>query len=362
MNSLGGILIEAGIKGLMFVGIAQTLAAFAVWIERKVSAWIQNRIGPNRVGPMGLLQPIADAIKLFMKEDIVPAAAHKGFHRLAPVLTLAISAAVYAVIPYAHKLSAGTYDMFGLFNLTIERDIFFGIAPNVNIGVLFLLAMTSISVYGITLAGWSSNSKYSLLGGLRSAAQMISYELAMGLSVMAVVLWSGSLAVNDIILAQDGWISDWYIWRNPVAFLIFSVCALAETNRAPFDLPEAEPELVGGFNTEYSGMKFGMFFLAEYANMATAGAFISILFLGGWSLGFPLSVIGIEDGSFPAVGLQFITFLTKVLIGLFVFVWIRWSTPRFRYDQLMNLGWKVLLPISILNLLVTAIFIFLFDM
>jgi NADH-quinone oxidoreductase subunit H len=361
MTSLGVILIEAGIKGLIFVGIAQTLAAFAVWLERKVSAWIQNRIGPNRVGPMGLLQPVADAVKLFMKEDIVPAAAHKGFHRLAPVLTLAISAAVYAVIPYAHKLSAGTYDVFGLFSFTLQNDLFFGIAPNVNIGVLFLLAMTSISVYGITLAGWASNSKYSLLGGLRSAAQMISYELAMGLSVMAVVLWSGSLAVNDIILAQDGWISNWYIWRNPVAFLIFSVCALAETNRAPFDLPEAEPELVGGFNTEYSGMKFGMFFLAEYANMATAGAFIAILFLGGWSPGFPLP-FGIEDGSFPAVLIQLLVFVSKVLLSLFVFVWIRWSTPRFRYDQLMNLGWKVLLPISIVNLLATAIVIFFTDM
>ncbi|MDC1067715.1 NADH-quinone oxidoreductase subunit NuoH [Candidatus Kapabacteria bacterium] len=357
MSDLNSLIIEASIKGLVIVGIVQTLAAFEVWLERKISAWIQNRIGPNRVGPMGLLQPFADVVKLFMKEDLVPDAAHKGFHRLAPALSLAIATAVYAVIPYAHYWDA---DLTGI-GLDFQQRIYFGIAPNVNIGVLFMLAMTSIGVYGITLAGWSSNSKYSLLGGLRSAAQMISYELAMGISVLAVVLWASTLSINGIIVEQEGWAVNWYIFRNPIAFFIFLICAFAETNRAPFDLPEAEPELVGGFNTEYSGMKFGMFFLAEYANMATASAFIIILFLGGWQLPFPAEMVGLEAGSLALTLAQIGAFAIKLLILLFFFVQVRWSIPRFRYDQLMNLGWKILLPLSIVNLLITAIIIFVFD-
>jgi NADH-quinone oxidoreductase subunit H len=357
MSDLNALIIEASIKGLVIVGIVQTLAAFEVWLERKVSAWIQNRIGPNRVGPMGLLQPFADVVKLFMKEDLVPDAAHKGFHRLAPALSLAIATMVYAVIPYAHYWDV---DLTSI-GLDFQRRIYFGIAPNVNIGVLFMLAMTSIGVYGITLAGWSSNSKYSLLGGLRSAAQMISYELAMGISVLAVVLWASSLSINGIIIEQEGWAWNWYIFRNPIAFFIFLICAFAETNRAPFDLPEAEPELVGGFNTEYTGMKFGMFFLAEYANMATASAFIIILFLGGWQLPFPAEMIGLAEGSLWLTLAQIASFALKLLVLLFFFVQVRWSIPRFRYDQLMNLGWKVLLPLSIVNLLVTAFIIFAVD-
>lgn len=354
MSYTTSILLEGVIKALVIVGVVQTLAAFEVWLERKVSAWIQNRVGPNRVGPIGLLQPFADVVKLFMKEDVVPKAADKFFHRLAPVLSLAIATMVYAVIPYSHYIAAGEHTILGL-TFTLPRDIYLGIAPNVNIGVLFILAMTSIGVYGITLAGWSSNNKYSLLGGLRSAAQMISYELAMGVSLIGVVLISESLSINEIVITQQGGIWQWNLWLQPVGFIIFLVSAFAETNRAPFDLPEAEPELVGGFNTEYSGMKFGMFFLAEYANMATASAFIVLMYFGGWALPFPAEWLGLQEGSIPLALAQLLSFTAKVLVFLFFFVWVRWSVPRFRYDQLMHLGWKVLLPLAIVNLLVTAI-------
>jgi NADH-quinone oxidoreductase subunit H len=354
MSELQFVLLETGIKAFVIVNIILVLASVEVYLERKISAWIQNRVGPNRVGPFGLLQPIADVVKLFMKEDIVPDAAHKGFHRLAPLLSLAIAIAVYAVIPYSSYTNVDFGD--GV------RQIQWALAPDINIGVLFILAMTSLGVYGITLAGWSSNSKYSLLGGLRSAAQMISYELAMGLSLMGVILIAGSLSINEIILNQGGGFWNWNILYQPIGFFIFLTSAFAETNRTPFDLPEAEPELVGGFNTEYSGMKFGTFFLAEYANMATASAFISIMYFGGWQLPFDNSLLGLEDGSLLLSLLQFGAFATKVGFWIIFFIWVRWSIPRFRYDQLMNLGWKIMLPIAIVNVIVTAIFIAIFDM
>jgi NADH-quinone oxidoreductase subunit H len=354
MSDLTFTLIEFGIKAAIIINIVLVMASVEVYLERKISAWIQNRVGPNRVGPMGLLQPIADVVKLFMKEDLVPKAAHQGFHRLAPLLTLAVAIGVYAVIPYAHYVTIG------------ERTVYWGIAPNINIGVLFILAMTSIGVYGITLAGWASNSKYSLLGGLRSAAQMISYELSMGLSLLGVVLIAGSLNLNEIIIYQrDAWFGlRWLVFLQPLGFIIFLVSSFAETNRTPFDLPEAEPELVGGYNTEYSGMKFGMFFLAEYANMATASAFIALLYFGGWSLPFPefWDSLGLVEGTWSRAFLQFGSFFTKLMIFIVFFIWVRWTVPRFRYDQLMNLGWKVLLPLSIINLFVTAAVIIFFDL
>lgn len=354
MSDTTWFLLEFGIKAFVIVNIILTLAAVEVYLERKVSAWIQNRIGPNRVGPFGLLQPIADVVKLFVKEDIVPKAANKTFHRMAPFISLTLAISVYAVIPYAHYVEIG------------ERVVYFGIAPNINIGVLYILAMTSIGVYGITLAGWSSNSKYSLLGGLRSAAQMISYELAMGLAIIGVVLIAGSLSINEIVIEQrDSWYGfKWNVFLQPIGFIIFLTSSFAETNRAPFDLPEAEPELVGGFNTEYSGMKFGMFFLAEYANMATAAAFITLLYFGGWSLPFPeyWDSIGLVEGTWGRVLLQFGSFFSKLMFFILFFIWVRWSIPRFRYDQLMNLGWKVLLPLSIINVFVTAAVIILFDL
>ncbi|MGQ9819192.1 MAG: NADH-quinone oxidoreductase subunit NuoH [Candidatus Kapaibacteriales bacterium] len=346
MNDLMWLIAEFFIKAVLILTlILLVAAALGVYLERKVSAWIQNRIGPNRVGPFGLLQPFADVIKLFLKEDLIPLASDKFFHRLAPVITLGVSLSVYAVIPFAEPFKLG------------NKIIYMGISsPDVNIGILFILAMTSVGVYGITFAGWSSNNKYSLLGGLRSSAQMISYELSMGLSLASVLAVAGSLTLQEIVERQAYW--NWFVFYQPLGFLIFLVSAFAETNRAPFDLPEAEPELVGGYNTEYSGMKFGMFFLAEYANMFTSSLLIVLLFFGGWNLPFNPELIGLHHGYFLLSLLQFFILIVKTLIFVFIFIWVRWSVPRFRYDQLMYLGWKVLLPLALLNLLVTSFFIY----
>ncbi len=340
------LIIEFLIKAIIILTLILLIAAaFGVYLERKVSAWIQNRIGPNRVGPFGLLQPFADVIKLFLKEDITPSAADKLFHRIAPVISLGVALSVYAVIPFAEPFEMG------------NRTVYFALTtPDVNVGILFILALTSVGVYGITFAGWSSNNKYSLLGGLRSSAQMISYELSMGLSLVGVLLVAQSLSLQEIVQKQALW--NWNVFYQPLAFLIFLVSAFAETNRAPFDLPEAEPELVGGYNTEYSGMKFGMFFLAEYANMFTSSLIIVLLFFGGWNLPIPAEWIGLEHGSFWLSLLQFFVLIIKTLFFVFFFIWVRWSVPRFRYDQLMYLGWKVLLPLALLNLIITSIVIY----
>lgn len=343
MNDFTWIIIEALAKGLAIVLAIQLMAALNVYLERKVSAFIQGRIGPNRVGPWGTLQPFADVAKLFLKEDIVPKDADRFFHSLAPVISLGIALAIWGVIPFSSYIQLE------------DRIIYLGLAPDINIGILYVLAMTSLGVYGITLAGWSSNNKYSLLGGLRSSAQMISYELSMGLSLVGVILIVGSFSLNDIVDFQTGWGGiRWLMFLQPVGFMIFLIAAFAETNRAPFDLPEAEPELVGGFNTEYSGMKFGMFFLAEYANMTTSSVLIVLIFMGGWSLPFAYDALGLQEGTILTAAVHFAVFFAKVLFMLFCFIWVRWSIPRFRYDQLMNLGWKVLLPLAILNVLVTA--------
>lgn len=341
------VLLESLIKAVVILTLILLFAAaLGVWAERKISAWIQNRIGPNRVGPFGLLQPFADVFKLFMKEDLVPKAADKRFHRIAPIITLGIAISVYAVIPFAGDVQIG------------DKVYHMGIAPDLNIGILFVLALTSVGVYGITLAGWSSNNKYSLLGGLRSSAQMISYELSMGLALVGVLMIAGSLSLNDIVGKQDV-IWRWNVIFQPLGFILFLVSSFAETNRTPFDLPEAEPELVGGYNTEYSGMKFGMFFLAEYANMSTASAIMVLLYFGGWQLPVPAEWLGLEQGSIALAIAQFFNFLLKIALFVFFFIWVRWTVPRFRYDQLMNLGWKVLLPLALLNVLLTAIGIWL---
>lgn len=345
MENLFWILIEVAIKALVIINILLISAAISVYLERKISAFIQLRIGPNRVGPMGLLQPFADVFKLFMKEDIIPSGANKFLHGLAPVISLGITVSVWAVIPLG--------DPFMIGNKLVQM----GIAPQADIGILFILAMTSVGVYGIALAGWSSNNKYSLLGGLRSSAQMISYELSMGISILAIILMSETLSLSEIVNEQYfNWSGfRWNIFLQPIGFIIFLLTAFAETNRAPFDLPEAEQELVSGYNTEYSGMRFGMFFLAEYANMATSAAIISLLYLGGWTLPFNPSIIGLEQGSWMLAIFQFLVILTKIYLIIIFFIWVRWTLPRFRYDQLMNLGWKVLLPLSLVNLAGTAI-------
>ena len=313
------------------------------YMERRISAFIQNRIGPNRVGPFGFLQMPADVVKLLLKEDIVPKNATKGLHDLAPIISIAVALSTFAVIPFG--------DTIELFGMKIKLLI-----ADVNVGILFLLAITSLGVYGITLAGWSSNNKYSLLGGLRSAAQLISYELSMGISIIGVLMIAETLRLDQIVHKQTeyfwGWFPAWNIFLQPVAFVIFLVTAFAETNRLPFDLPEAEPELVGGYHTEYTGLKWGMFMMAEYANLITASAVITTLFLGGWHFPY-VETFGFSP--FAVSLLQILAFCFKVSLVILFFIVIRWTIPRFRYDQLMNLGWKVLLPLSLVNVLVTGL-------
>ena len=335
-------LIEALVKILVVIGALITGAAVMVFLERKISAYIQNRIGPNRVGPRGWLQPIVDVVKLVMKEDIVPKSANRFIHDLAPILSISIALSTFAVIPFGN-----TIELFG-------RNVKLMIA-DVNVGMLYILALTSVGVYGITLAGWSSNSKYSLLGGLRSSAQLISYELSMGLSIIGVIMVAGTLRLDQVVLHQTrylwGWLPAWNVFLQPVGFVTFMVASFAETNRLPFDLPEAEPELVGGYHTEYSGMKFGLFFLSEYANMITSSALITTLFLGGWSIPFAEN-LGVSPLTMSL--LQVGSFVIKVFLTLMFYIVIRWTIPRFRYDQLMNLGWKVMLPLAIANILITG--------
>ena len=326
------------IKIVVVFGALLLAVAYMTWLERKVIADIQVRIGPSRVGPFGLLQPVADGIKLFFKEDLIPSQVDRILFMLAPGMSIIPALIAFAVIPVG-----GPTTLFGLLPKPVPLYI-----TDIDVGVLYVFGVTSLGVYGIVLAGWSSNNKYSLLGGLRASAQMISYELSMTLSVVGVLLLVGSLRLVEIVQAQVGvswWLGilpvpKWFVFSQPLGFLVFFVCALAETNRAPFDLPEAETELVAGFHSEYSSMKFAMFFMAEYANMITASAMATTLFLGGW-LG-PIA---------PSP----VWFLGKVFILLFVFIWIRATLPRFRYDQLMTFGWKRLLPLALLNTVATAV-------
>lgn len=319
-------------------------AAYLVYFERKISAWAQNRIGPNRVGWYGLLQSFADVFKLLLKEDIVPDVANKRIHAIAPMIALFVAFTTYAVIPIGPGFSIAGY------NIPM-------VIADVNIGILYILALTSLGVYGITFAGWSSGSKYSLLGGIRSSAQMISYEISMGFSVGGVILLSESLRPIAIVESQSGWM--WNALIQPIGFITFLVSAFAETNRLPFDLPEAEPELVGGYHTEYSSMKFAAFFLAEYANMLIASTLIVTLYLGGWQIPY-IETFGLSSGL--VIALQVLAFMIKVGALLFFFIWVRWSIPRFRYDQLMNLGWKVMFPLSLLNIIWVAILIMIFKL
>ena len=311
-------------------------AAFMVWMERKVCAYIQDRPGPNRVGPEGLLQPFADVIKLLMKEDLRPASADTLIFWMAPVISTATAFAAFSVIPFGSEVT-----LFGLLDQPLRLEV-----TDVNVAVLVVFAIASMGIYGVVLAGWSSNSKYSLLGGLRSAAQMISYELSYGLALASVVMLAGSLSLREIVTNQAGYwwyvIPKWYVFLQPIGFLIFMIAGVAETNRAPFDFPEAEQELVAGYHTEYSSMAFAMFFLAEYINMVTVSAVATSLVLGGWL------------GPFLPEWLGWMWFLLKVLLILFFYVWMRWTLPRFRYDQLMEFGWKWLLPAAVLHLIATA--------
>jgi NADH-quinone oxidoreductase subunit H len=320
---------------LVFVALLSS-AAGMVYFERKVAALLQQRIGPYLVGPKGLLQPLADVIKLMFKEELRPRAADPLLFALAPIISATAAFAAFAVVPFGAETT-----LFGLLDTPLRLQV-----ADVNVAILVIFAIASMSVYGIVLAGWSSNSKYSLLGGLRSSAQMISYELSYGMALASVLLLANSLSLNDIVNGQAGtwfgFIPRWFVFLQPVGFLIYMTAGIAETNRAPFDFPEAEQELVAGYHTEYSSMSFAMFFLAEYINMVTVSAVATDLFLGGW------------HGPFLPVSLGWIWFLVKVVAILFFYVWMRWTLPRYRYDQLMAFGWKVLLPVSVLNLIVTA--------
>src|SRR5256886_217697 len=326
---------QIGLTLFVFVMLLSS-AAGMVYVERKVAALLQQRIGPYLVGPKGLLQPLADIIKLMFKEELRPSAADAFLFALAPIISATCAFAAFAVVPFG-----GDTTLLGLIPEGLRLQV-----ADVNVAILVVFAVASMSVYGIVLAGWSSNSKYSLLGGLRSSAQMISYELSYGLALAGVLLVGNSMSLTELVNRQAGsWLGilpRWFVFVQPLGFLIYLTAGIAETNRAPFDFPEAEQELVAGYHTEYSSMSFAMFFLAEYINMVTVSAVATDLFLGGW------------HGPFLPESLGWIWFLIKVAALLFFFVWMRWTLPRYRYDQLMRFGWKILLPIAVVNLLATA--------
>jgi len=330
-----GLIIEWVVKGGLLTFFLVTGFAYTTFYERRLAAKIQVRIGPNRAGPGGFLQPLADGIKLFFKEELIPEQADKVIFVLAPVITVIPALVVMAVIPWGK-----TIQLFG-------REIFLGIA-DINVGVLYILSVASIAVYGITLAGWSSNNKYAMMGGLRSAAQMVSYELALGLSFVGPMMLAQSMSLGDIVDAQK---NVWFIVWQPVAAVVFILAALAEVNRAPFDMPEAEQELTAGYHTEYSGMKFALFFMAEYIKMAAVSAIAATLFFGGYRGPFVDAV--------PWLGPVYL--FIKVLIGLGVMIWIRATLPRIRYDRLMAFGWKILLPVALANVFLTAVVVVLLD-
>ncbi|MGA2750702.1 MAG: NADH-quinone oxidoreductase subunit NuoH [Verrucomicrobiota bacterium] len=330
--------IISAIKIVCVFGVVMPMVAYAVLAERKVSACIQDRLGPNRLGPGGIWQPVADGVKAFLKEDFTPAHVRKAYFWLAPMITMIPSLLVLAVIPFGSQLGG-------------EKMVI----ADLNVGILYTFGIVSLGVYGIVLAGYASNSKYPFLGGIRSSAQMISYEIAMGMSVIPVFLIVGNLNLGQVIeyQAQQGWL----IFYAPVSFIIFMISAFAETNRLPFDLPESEQELVGGYHTEYSSMKFALFFMGEYANMIAASGMMVTLFLGGWTL--PFAGLDKPADSIGMGLLQIAIFLAKVVALMFLFIWVRWMWPRFRYDQLMDLGWRRFLPLALANIMATAIWLWL---
>jgi NADH-quinone oxidoreductase subunit H len=316
------------------------VAMYSTYAERKVAAFMQDRVGPDRAGPFGILQPLADGLKLFFKEEIVPNFSSKFLFILGPILAMLTAMMVSAVIPWG-----GTVHLFG-------RDISLQIA-DVNIGILYIFGVVSLGVYGIMIGGWASNNKYSLLGAMRAASQIISYELAMGISLIALLLLTGTLSLNVMVDQQKDQL--WNVFKQPLGFLIFLVCAFAETNRTPFDLPEAENELIGGYHAEYSSMKLGFYLFSEYINMFLSSAVMATLFFGGYDIPFVNDAALLEKiGMNWTALLEFAALFIKILCFIFLFMWVRWTVPRFRYDQLMNLGWKILLPLALFNMLATG--------
>lgn len=319
------------------------IAAYSTLAERKIAGYIQGRVGPHRAGPGGMLQPLADGGKMFFKEEIIPAQANKALFIIGPSLALLTASIGSAVIPWGTTLTFG--------EKVVELQV-----ADINVGLLYIFGVVSLGVYGIMIGGWSSNNKYSLMGALRAASQNISYEIAMGLSIIALLMVSGSLSLRTIASQQDGFWADgwftWYVFKQPLTFLIFIICAFAECNRTPFDLPESENELVAGYHTEYSGFKLGAFLFAEYINMFVSSAVMSTLFFGGYNFPF-MHDLGLSPNMISILGL--VALFAKIFFFIFFFMWVRWTLPRFRYDQLMHLGWKVLIPLSIANIVLTGI-------
>jgi len=333
-------IVASAIKVFVVFNLIMVGVALLTLLERRVCAWMQDRLGPNRVGPQGILQPAADGLKNFLKEETSPAMADKALFTLAPLVSFVPALLTFGVIPFASPLPTP----WGVVPMVVA---------DLPIGFLYILAISSLGVYGIVLAGWASNNKYALLGGLRASAQMISYEIALGMSTVAVLLLAGNVTLSRVI-AQQQHAHAWFIVPLTLSFVIFFVSALAETNRLPFDLPEAEAELIAGYHTEYSSMKFSMFYIAEYSNMVTASALMATLFFGGWDI--PLtSWDSTGDPTVAKTVLTLLAFGVKTFIFLFAFIWVRWTLPRFRYDQLMALGWKVLLPLTLLYIAILAV-------
>ncbi len=329
---------------LIVFAITMLMAMYATLAERKIAAWMQDRVGPNRAGKGGILQPLADGLKLFSKEEFIPNTPNKFLFILGPGISMTIALTTSAVIPWGDKLVIG------------GREILLQ-AADLDVALLFVFGILSVGVYGIIIGGWASNNKYSLMGAMRAGSQMISYELAMGLSIISVIMMSGSLSLKEIAVQQSG--LDWNIFYQPLAFIIFLVCAFAETNRAPFDMAEGEHELVGGYNLEYSSMKMGFYLFAEYAAMFVSSAILAVLFLGAYNypgMEWAIENWGVNTANLIGVGALFL----KIFFFIFLFMWVRWTVPRFRYDQIMDLGWKALIPLSILNIILTALVMLVF--
>lgn len=335
-----GLFIEKGILISIILGVSLLIAMYTTWAERRGAALLQDRRGPNRAGPLGLLQPLADGVKLFFKEEIIPTHANKTLFIMGPMLAMLTAMLTSAVIPWGSSVH-----IFG-------REVSLQVA-DVNIGILYVFGVVSMGVYGIMIGAWASNNKYSLMGGLRAASQIISYELAMGISLIALLMCTGTLSLREMVMQQkDG---TWNVFLQPLGFIIFLVCVFAECNRTPFDLPESENELIGGYHTEYSSMKLGFYLFAEYINMFVSSAVISCLYFGGYDIPFVNDAKLLANMADIWVALLHVGMLmVKIVFFLALFIWVRWTIPRFRYDQLMNLGWKKLIPLALLNMLVTG--------
>jgi NADH-quinone oxidoreductase subunit H len=341
---LADIAIKFGLIIIIFA-ISLVVAMYSTYAERKIAAFFQDRVGPNRAGPFGILQPLADGAKMFMKEEIIPTNATPFLFIVGPSLAILTACIGSAVIPWGQNLTVG--------DKVIPLQV-----TDINVGILYIFGVVSLGVYGVMIGGWASNNKYSLLGAIRAASQNISYEISMGLSIIALLMVTGTLSLGEIAQAQHGW--HWNVIYQPVGFLIFIICAFAETNRTPFDLPECETELVGGYHTEYSSMKLGFYLFAEYINMFISSAVMATLYWGGYNypgMDWVTAHVGPVVG--PLIGTA--VFFTKIFLFIFFFMWVRWTIPRFRYDQLMDLGWKVLIPLAIANIVVTGIFITFFS-